>query len=94
MHSLQEQRVFRQERCLPAIFQVLCYLADPILPKLGRIPYLDRLLLPTGIFPDSWPFLVVRLTEESGLRLSLSSWGSRRGCPLRFVQPGLETLYI
>jgi len=38
----QEQRLLKRENCFPAIFQVLCYLAEPILPKLGRIPYLDR----------------------------------------------------
>jgi len=46
------------------------------------------------ILPDSWPFSVVGLTEESGLLSTLFGWGPRRGCPSRLVQPGLETFYI
>jgi len=37
---------------------------------------------------------VIRLTEVSRLPLLRSSWGPRRGCPSRLVQPSLESLYI
>jgi len=79
MHSLQEQRVFWREGCLPVSFQVLGYLAGQIRSKSGLVPFGRAVASPKRNFSKS--VSVTRLTERSVPRVRKASWGPQRGCP-------------